>query len=456
MPEYREWKEARAAIHEAMAAHPQGYIQALHSNTELSEALATHHGGLNAAIRRARNELEPKPLPDDVRRKLAGWCARKGRPPWRNELSRARDGTKAVLDTSKHGTVEEVWRQMGWGIPAEARRLESREAFIAAVHEVIQQTHSLPTPATLEARFPQVIVAAELYHGGWFAAKRRYAEEIRKGMPVNQRPRDPRYDLPLEVHAAAREGNPEAISQVIASVEKLIHKEANRCLVWAKSRRPPPHPTHKDLVYAATVELTSRMIGEWPYDPNFSFSTYATPIVREAVKTAAAEHGSLIHVPARISEDLYRFDKARKQLAVKLGREPKQSEILEELGWNADYLEDLQLARNAHSTIQLDAPAKSGEPNPSTLLELTEDPVALDPARLVVNAERQMIINEALNSLNSKERQVIELAHGLNGNPEHSRSEVARMMDLSRQRIKQIEEAAIRKLRRNTRLRDII
>ncbi len=223
--------------------------------------------------------------------------------------------------------------------------------------------------------------------------------------------------------------------------QRLI--EANLRLVVSLAKRYNSHSMHLlDLVQEGNLGLIR---AAQKFDParGFRFSTYATWWIRQAISRAVAEHTRAIHLPAHIVELIRKVKRISFQLTQELGREP----LAEEIGRVAHLPKErvMELLGLDETPISLDGPQANEEE--CSLVNLVEDTPALAPTEVVTSQVQCEQIACALASLNQRERQVIDLRYGLAGDG-HTRGKVGRFLDLSYERVRQIEVQALRTMRR--------
>ncbi len=281
----------------------------------------------------------------------------------------------------------------------------------------------------------------------------------------------PEADLVREIETI-RDRSEEANHNIIRANLRLVVSVAKRYLGRGIS--------FLDLIQEGNLGLL-RAVNKFDPRRGFKFSTYATWWIRQSINRSIAEQARTIRIPVHLFESITRLLRVQRSLTQQLGRDPTNEELALEIGYLTP--EDVQnilrsraednpldpdlqirwtqattkvdrVLRSAEEPISLDGPV-GGDEDASQLGDFIEDMDALEPLDAASREMLRETMQTALSALSERERQVLELRFGLTDGKDHTLEEVSRYFNVTRERIRQIEAKALRKLRHPTRSRHL-
>ncbi|MGV8040881.1 MAG: RNA polymerase sigma factor RpoD/SigA [Thermoanaerobaculaceae bacterium] len=263
---------------------------------------------------------------------------------------------------------------------------------------------------------------------------RRYLQEIGR---YRQLTPEEEKELGARVQA---DGDPDALRQLV---------EANLRFVVAYAKRfRHSRVSLLDLINEGNIGLIQ---AARKFDPekNVKFITYAVWWIRQAILHALSQHGATFRLPQKQANVLYRIERSRQALGRELERAPTESELAEELDMNPEEVR-LLLSSN-QSILSLNEPVD--EDGEAELGDLLEQYLMPDTDERILRESFEQSLREALDKLSEKERQVVNLRFGLEDDNPLTLREIGEQLGISRERVRQIENQALTKLRRSSQVR---
>jgi len=240
----------------------------------------------------------------------------------------------------------------------------------------------------------------------------------------------------IELNKKIRRGDEVARKEMIRANLRLVINIAKRYM-----RLGTPF---LDLIEEGNLGLM-KAVEKFDHRKGFRFSTYAAWWIKQGITRSISEQGKMIRVPVYMNDLITKWKKNKERLSQKLKRIPSDADIAKKLKLSPDKVEQINFWMST-TTSSLEAPI--GEDSDNQVSDLVEDQNAIPPDAGIEHLLDRERIDNLLEVMSEREREILDLRFGLNNTKPQTLAEVAKKMGVSRERIRQIEEAALKKLRK--------